>query len=367
MATVADVLRTLEEIAPIHTAFPFDRVGLQVGDPTWLVERAIVTLDRSLAAITRAAETGARLVLAHHPLIFEPISAIDLPSHVSRALFSLIEGKIAFIAAHTNWDCASGGVNDALARALELRDPTSFGSHSDRSSTLKLVTFVPHDHLERLLDALAAAGAGRIGLYERCAFHTAGTGTFRPLPGANPTIGAVGASEEVPEARLEMELLAARRPAVERALRAHHPYEEPAYEFYSVLPKDTNRLGRIGELGHQQSLREFADWVDAKLGTRSWVWGNPERIIRRVAVVGGAADGEWPAALAEGADAFVTGEVKQHVALEAVESGLAMIAAGHYATEQPGVVALAEAMREHLPQIRWDVFEPRPGDGGRCI
>lgn len=367
MATVADVLRALEVIAPAHTAFTFDRVGLQVGDPDWNVERAVVTLDRSLAAIARAAETGAQLVLAHHPLIFEPISSIDLPSHLSRALFSLVEGRIACIAAHTNWDCARGGLNDALAKTLELQNPTPFGSHPDRSNTLKLVTFVPHDHLNPLLDALANAGAGRIGRYERCAFHTSGTGTFRPLPRATPTIGSVGKSEQVPEARLEVELLATYRFAVERALRKHHPYEEPAYEFYSVLAKDANRLGRIGELDPPQSLREFAHWVDAKLSTRSWVWGHPETMIGRVAVVGGAADGEWRAAMMEGADVLVTGEVKQHVALEAVESGLAMIAAGHYATEQPGVVALAEAMRDQLPEISWNVFEPAPGEGGRCL
>lgn len=367
MATVADVIRELEQLAPEHTAFAFDRVGLQVGDPSWKVERAVVSLDRSLKAIARAGESGAQLLLSHHPLIFEPIASVQVASHVGRALFHLIERRIAFIAAHTNWDCARGGVNDALAQALALRGTRPFGSHADRSSTLKLVTFVPRDHLHPLLDALAAAGAGKIGLYDRCAFYSSGTGTFRPLPGANPTIGEVGRSEEVAEARLEMELLAAHRAAVERALREKHPYEEPAYEFYSVLPKDAHQCGRIGELATPQSLQSFAERVDAQLGTRSWVWGSANSTIRTVAVVGGAADGEWRAAQSAGADVLVTGEVKQHVALEAVESGMAMIAAGHYATEQPGVVALAEAMHERLPGVAWEVFEPEAGEAGRCL
>jgi len=96
----------------------------------------------------------------------------------------------------------------------------------------KLVVFVPADSLDAVRDALFAAGAGRIGDYERCSWYTEGTGTFRALPGASPTVGAVGEEEHVPELRLETVFEAERRDEVIAALRAAHPYEEPAFDVY---------------------------------------------------------------------------------------------------------------------------------------
>ena len=95
--------------------------------------------------------------------------------------------------------------------------------------------FVPPEALEAVRDAIFAAGAGRIGDYERCSWHTEGIGTFRALPGANPTVGEVGEEERVIEARFETVFPADRHDAVVAALRAAHPYEEPAFDVYALL------------------------------------------------------------------------------------------------------------------------------------
>jgi hypothetical protein len=99
----------------------------------------------------------------------------------------------------------------------------------------KLVVFVPADALDAVRDAVFAAGAGRIGGYERCAWYTEGTGTFRALPGASPTVGEVGTDERVPEVRLETVFLSEHRDDVIAALRRAHPYEEPAFDVYELL------------------------------------------------------------------------------------------------------------------------------------
>ena len=99
----------------------------------------------------------------------------------------------------------------------------------------KLVVFVPPEALEFLRDALFDAGAGRIGDYDRCSWSTAGTGTFRALPGAKPTVGEIGREERHPEVRLETVFPAARRDDVVRALRNAHPYEEPAFDIYPLV------------------------------------------------------------------------------------------------------------------------------------
>ncbi len=109
---------------------------------------------------------------------------------------------------------------------------------------------------DRLLDALAEAGAGRLGDYERCAWSTTGTGTFRPLEGASPSVGEVGRVEQVEETRLEVVLPRARRTAVLRALLTTHPYEEPAYDLLELATVPGPRgLGRVGELPEPLPLR----------------------------------------------------------------------------------------------------------------
>jgi hypothetical protein len=102
-------------------------------------------------------------------------------------------------------------------------------------SDRKLVVFVPADALDAVRDAVFAAGAGRIGEYERCSWYTEGTGTFRPLPGASPTVGEVGEEEHVAELRLETVFPSQRRDEIVAALRRAHPYEEPAFDIYELV------------------------------------------------------------------------------------------------------------------------------------
>ena len=98
----------------------------------------------------------------------------------------------------------------------------------------KLVVFVPVEALEAVRDALFAAGAGRIGEYERCSWYTAGTGTFLAGDGASPAIGEPGREERVPELRLETVYPVEREGEVIAALSAAHPYEEPAFDLYPL-------------------------------------------------------------------------------------------------------------------------------------
>lgn len=365
MPTVQEVLDALEIIAPKRFALSFDKVGLQVGDRHGDITKAVVSLDRSLAAVDYAIKEGAQLLLSHHPLIFEPLASATSDTHTGRTVLRLIENRIAFIAAHTNWDAAPGGINDTLASRLGLEDVKPFGMAAT-SKQLKLVFFAPHGSEQKLIDAASEAGAGVIGLYTRCAFIGNGTGTFYAAPGTDPTIGEVGSVEEVSESKIEMVLPESTRNAVERALRAAHPYEEPAFDFVQLVDWKEHALGRVGTLPQAVPFADFVHAVDAALDTRSWGFGR-ERTVRKVAVVGGAADTEWMNAQRAGADVLVTGEVKQHFAVEAAESGMCIVAAGHYATEHPGCIALAERMSQEVEGVEWKIFEPSPGIAGRPL
>ncbi len=364
MPTVRDVLAALESIAPQRHALSFDRVGLQVGDIDQPVSRAVVSLDRSLEAVKFAGEQSAQLLLAHHPLIFNPISSVDTRSHEGRTIVRLLQQGTSFIAAHTNWDAARGGINDTLAAMFGVENPDTFGMGSE-VARFKITIFAPRESTERIIDAASGAGAGLIGAYSRCAFVTGGQGTFYGDDTSNPAVGEPGRQEQVAEDRIEMSLLQSQAKAVVRAVKKAHPYEEPAIDLFALKASEELPLGRVGKLSSPCTLAEFASRTDELLKTRCWVWGSPSERIKKVAFMGGAADTAWMDAQRAGADLLITGEVKQHVALEAVESGMTLIAAGHYQTEQPGCESLRASMSVAVPDAEWLLFTPEPGRAGR--
>jgi hypothetical protein len=99
----------------------------------------------------------------------------------------------------------------------------------------KLVVFVPREALADVREALFAAGAGRIGDYERCSWYTEGTGTFLGGAGTSPDVGQAGREQRVAELRLETVFPEERQAEVVEALRSAHPYEEPAFDVYPLL------------------------------------------------------------------------------------------------------------------------------------
>ncbi|MBD1220552.1 NGG1p interacting factor NIF3 [Acinetobacter seifertii] len=100
---------------------------------------------------------------------------------------------------------------------------------------LKLIYYVPDSHLESTKQAIFSAGAGGIGNYEHCAWQVKGIGQFKPVKGADPYIGELGELEQVDEWRVETIVIEENAKAVAKALKASHPYEEPAFEFIQIL------------------------------------------------------------------------------------------------------------------------------------
>ena len=345
--TVRQVEETIERWAPLDTSVPGDPVGHQVGDRDQVVNGVAVTLDASPTQVQRAASEGCNLLVSHHPLIYRPLVRIDPSDPVGRSIALLCRHEIALYVAHTNWDVATGGVNDALAEALDLRNVRPFAAQGARRF-IKFVTFVPRADVQHVLDALSMAGAGEIGLYRRCAFFHAGTGTFEPLPGANPAIGEVGTREEVEEYRLETVAPEAVERELVRALRESHPYEEPAFDVLPVRSGPEVFLGRVGDLAAPQTPSDFVASVSQRLGCAArWLGATKERVAR-IAVVGGSGGDFVSDAVSVGADALLTGEVRHHQIVEAQERGLGIVDATHAATEQPGVEALAKRLESHF-------------------
>ena len=346
-APLRDVVAVLDDLYPPSWAESWDAVGLVVGDPDALVRRVLFAIDPVDAVVAEAAERGADLLVTHHPLYLRGTTSVAATDPKGRVVHRLVSGKCGLFVAHTNADVASPGVSDALAAALGLVDVRPLQPLA-ADPLDKLVVFVPVDDTDRVLDALAAEGAGAIGDYERCAWSTTGEGTFRPLPGASPTVGAVGEVARVAEARLEVVLPRRRRAAVVRALLAAHPYEEPAYDVLELAALAGPRgLGRVGRLPEAVTVEELTRAVAKALPTTAGgvrASGDPLRVVETVAVCGGAGDSLLREA-AEAADAFLTADLRHHPASEAPE-GLALLDAAHWATEWPWLADAAARLAD---------------------
>ena len=346
--TVGDWVDLVHDRYPPANAADWDHVGLQVGDPAWPVERVLVTLDVTGGVVAEAADGPPTLILAHHPLLFRPLAALTPATASGRTALAAARAGVAVMAAHTNLDVARDGTgtSDPVARALGLRDLRPLTTELRDGGRCKLVTFVPPAAVDEVVDALSAAGAGRIGDYERCTFRVRGTGTFRPLEGADPYAGVVGRDAAEDEFRVEVEVPIPRVAAVVHALIAAHPYEEVAYDLVPLLEGADVGFGLIGQLPTPLPLSEVAASVRERLPAPHLRFaGDPDRRIRTVAVVGGAGDSLIGAALRAGVEVYITGDLRHHVTLDALEQGLTLIDAGHHATEVAALPAFIEVIR----------------------
>lgn len=359
MTTVGDCVRVLESHYDPRWAESWDAVGLSVGDLPAAVEHVVFAVDPTPDVAAEAVAAGAHLLVTHHPLFLRGTHAVATTTPGGRVVHTLVRGGCALFTAHTNADVARPGVSDALAAALGVVDTEPLSVSAELSAATgqdKLVVFVPADDRARVLEALSVAGAGRIGDYERCAWWTSGTGTFRPLTGADPTVGAVGRIEEVSEDRLELVVPRSRRSAVIAALRSAHSYEEPAFDVVPVVtaePGDRTRgLGRIGRLAEPMTLDRFCSLIaDALPRTAAGVraTGDADRVVRRVAVCGGSGGGLAATAAAGGADVLVTADGRHHTVLDTVlETGLALVDVAHWASEWPWLGDAARLLADEL-------------------
>jgi len=348
--TVADWVALTDRHWPERDAESWDATGLQVGDPAAAVDTILVSLDVTHAVLDEAEAAGAQLVLSHHPLLLRGLERLT-PTTASGALaLRAARAGIALLAAHTNFDVAQGGTSDPVAALLGLTDVRPLApTRVIDGNMLKLVTFVPPEHTNAVLEAVAQAGAGQIGEYSSCSFRVAGTGSFVPSAKANPTTGERQKLNSATEDRLEIVLPKTKAVAVVAALRAVHPYEEVAFDLIplAVVPDADTGLGRVGTLPTPMPLRAVAQLIASELPSPFLrTAGDPDATVERIAVCGGAGDSQVGAALAAGADCFITGDLRHHVALDALTMGMTLIDAGHYPTEVAALPHLLNTLRE---------------------
>ena len=351
-----EVIQLFESWSPKkYACMENDPIGLAIGTLNKTVTNVLVTLDVTDAVVDEAIENGCELIIAHHPPIFRKLANIRTDNPQGALFEKLIKNDIAVYAAHTNLDVAPGGVNDLLADALQLQY-TKILDETYKENLMKLAVFVSENEADELREALAKAGAGQLGDYSNCSFSTEGKGRFKPLADADPFIGTPGEQEIVAEEKIEVVFPASKKARVLKAMFNAHPYEEPAYDLFHLdVVAEKQGLGRIGSLKEPMTLQAFAEFVKQQLDVPALrVVGPLDRLVQKVAVVGGDGNKYIYTAKFAGADVFVTGDIGFHMAQDAEVNGLSIVDPGHH-VEKVMIQGVAEKMTTLCADKKYNV------------
>ena len=355
MPTVAELVAALDRISPFRLAEEWDNVGLLVGRRDAEVTRTLLAIDATPAVIAEAAASGCAAIVAYHPPVFRPLKRLSDETPAQRVALELAACGIAAISPHTALDAAPGGLNDWIADGIGPGDRKALVPAATLPETeeVKIVTFCPPEATERIRDGLAAAGAGRIGGYERCSFELPGTGTFFGGESTRPAVGGRGKLERVSETRLEMVCPRRALPIAIEALRRFHPYEEPPVEIHPLEPRPRRNAGagRKLTLDRPASVDEVAARLKRHFGVTAVSIALPDGAPAGHGTIGlcaGAGESLLDAAIAEGCTLFVTGEMRHHEVLSALARGCGVLLAGHTNTERGYLPILAERLRREL-------------------
>lgn len=353
-----EVERALHTLAPLRLAAKWDNVGWIARPGDWTCTRALVTVDLTPDVVDEALRSQCNLIVSYHPPIFKPINRLTTNrDDVDGLACEVLGRRIAIYSPHTAWDAAHGGTNDTIAALCGARNLHPFSSAAADGDESKIVVFVPPAQLDRVAEAMFAAGAGRIGQYTHCSFRIPGQGTFFGTESTNPRLGHRGRLERVDEIRLEAVVRNRNIPAVVSAIRDSHPYEEPAFDIFPLVRPPAIRLGqgRIGALPRRLTVRRIASILRNKTNAANIsIVGKPSGLASRVFVCVGAA-GSLPFEVMDTTcgsdDCVITGEIRHHDALRYLRCGASAIALGHWASERPGVAELARRLKLELPRL----------------
>ncbi|MEM9883559.1 MAG: Nif3-like dinuclear metal center hexameric protein [Planctomycetota bacterium] len=360
-----EVLRVLRSVAPERLAEPWDKVGRQLGSPTQRVSGAMLCIDLTETVVAEAVKKKCELIVSYHPPIFRPLEGLrDDGPWTQRRILAAARAGLAVYSPHTALDAVRGGVCDWLCGRIGPGSSAPIRPASAERDAFKVVVFVPEADEAAVRSAMAAAGAGGIGNYRECSFSIPGAGGFRPVEGANPAIGEVGKREEVAERRLEMLVPGPRLAEVLGELRRAHSYEEPAFDVLRLEPEPAAAeqaagAGRVLTLDRGVTPDALATSFDGlpeaavKLGHRG------VKRVRTVAVcpgAGGSLFEEVEASGGGGVDAYVTGEMQHHQALDLVQRGRVVVLLGHTASERPYLPVYRDRLRRaEGGSVKWSV------------
>ncbi len=353
---LSDIIRYLESEVSILLQEDYDNSGLICGNPEKEIDSALVCVDVTQDVLYEAIENDISLIVSHHPLIFSGIKKLSGRSYVERILINAIKNDIAIYCMHTNLDNVIGGVNHYLARAIGLEKCRILSPM--KGLLRKLVTFCPVDHADKVREALFEAGAGHIGNYDSCSYNLTGKGTFKAGDHSDPYVGEKGKIHFEEEVRIETIYPVYKEQEIIVSLIRAHPYEEVAYDLYPLENIfDQTGAGMLGYLNIEMDDKAFLKYLKGKLDLHvirhSQLFG---KTISKVAICGGSGSFLIKKAIASGADAFITGDLKYHQFFDA-EERIVLIDIGHYESEKYTKELIFDLIKKKFPKFAVQISE----------
>jgi dinuclear metal center YbgI/SA1388 family protein len=345
-----EICSYLDSEVPLAFQEDYDNSGLQVGSSENEISSALITLDVTEEVIEEAISYKYDLIVSHHPLIFNTIKSLTGKSYIERILLKAIRNNIAIYSAHTNLDIFSNGVSRKMAEKLGLEDIKILSPSVNR--LLKLVTFIPESHFEKVSNSIFESGAGVIGNYDQCGFAASGNGSFRGNENTKPFTGEKGTIHFEKEIRFETVLYSHLKDKVITALLMAHPYEEVAYDLYVL--ENTNveiGLGCTGKLNVPMPEADFLKHVsqvfDAKGVRYSELTG---KTVTKVALCGGSGSSLIGLAINSGSDVFLTSDLKYHDFFK-TEKKILLADIGHFESEKFSREILKDLIIKKFPKF----------------
>jgi dinuclear metal center YbgI/SA1388 family protein len=345
-----DLCSYLDSAVPLSFQEGYDNSGLQIGLPEKTISSAMITLDVTEEVVDEAISHKCDVVVSHHPLIFTGIKRLSGKTFTERILYKAVKHDIAIYSAHTNLDMFSSGVSRKMAEKLGLGEIKVLSPLEKK--LLKLVTYIPESHLEKVKDALFEAGAGVIGNYDQCGFSTSGTGSYRGNESTKPFIGEKGKIHFEKETRFETVLFSHLKEKVIKVLLEVHPYEEVAYDLYALENMNVEiGLGCVGEFPDSMSEDGFLKLVSSVFDAKGIRYSKPTgKPVKKVALCGGSGALLLNLAIVSRADAFITADIKYHNFFEA-DNKILLVDTGHFESEKFSTEILYDLIIKKFPKF----------------
>ena len=348
MPTIKVIANFLENIAPLGLQESYDNAGLITGDINSEITTILVTLDVTEKVVEEAIQKKAQLIVSHHPIIFSGLKKLTGKNYIERTVIKAIKNDIAIYAAHTNLDSVERGVNGIICKKLGLENCKILQPANGQLK--KLVTFIPVENADKVREAVFNAGAGNIGNYDSCGFVAEGMGSFRGNENSNPFAGKKGEIHAEKEVRFETIFPAYLQGRIIEVLLKSHPYEEVAYDIYP-LDNKFNKIGMgmvgtlVNPIPETQFLKQIRQTFNTGVIKHTALLGKQ---VKKVAVCGGAGSFLLNAAIAAGADFFVSGDFKYHQFFDA-ENKIVIADIGHFESEQYTKELFYELLTKNFP------------------
>lgn len=348
---LSEIIKKLEKAFPKDMAESWDNVGLLVGERNRDVKKIQISLDATEGVIEEAIKNKVDLIITHHPLIFSPLKMVNDSTLLGKKIIKLIKNDIALYSMHTNLDSAENGLNRYIAELLGGKESKIIAEHY--FDICKLGVYVPKENHQDIIKKVKETGVSLEG-YEGVSYSTGCIEKYK-FSGEENVYTVDNIKVEVIGERAKIFQLL-------NEIRKIHPYKEVAYEIFTIENKyKDGGIGRFFSLENPLPFKEYVSFIKEKLLIENVriVAENEDKIVRKVAVVNGSGMSFFKKIKKLGADVFITGDIKYHEALDAVEEGLDLIDFGHYESEHFFNHLVTRELLE-FSDVKIDVLNEKP-------